>query len=55
MPVKATSLFAFCFCFMFMCALTVHYSHVKTPGQYRGIASFAHEPVKPWYDASWKM
>jgi len=52
---KAHSFFGFCFCFMFMCALTVHYAHVKTPGQSRGIASFAWEAPKPMYDASWKL
>jgi hypothetical protein len=43
-----------CFCFAFLSFLAVHYAHIKTPGQYRGLASDK-ALVHPWYDASFKL
>jgi hypothetical protein len=54
MTCKVSSFFTFAFFFVFFNFLAVHYAHMKTPGQDRGLAS-EHQVVKPWYDASWKL
>lgn len=51
---KVTSFFSFCFLFAFWTFMVVHYAHMKTPGQYREVASWS-QPAKPWYDASFKL
>jgi hypothetical protein len=43
--------YAFCFCLFSF--LAIHFAHMKTPTQFREIASH-HSVVKPAYDASWK-
>lgn len=41
---------------MFCAFMLVHYAHVKTPSQYRGIASSEWQSqAKVWYDASYKL
>jgi hypothetical protein len=49
-----TSFLTCTFWLFFMSFLAVHYAYVKTPGQYREIAS-SHYHAKPWYDASFKL
>ncbi len=48
-----TSFFKCCFFFSFFTFMAVHYAHMKSPSQYREIASMQTH-VKPWYDASFK-
>lgn len=54
MPNKVSSFFTFAFFFVFFNFLAVHYAHMKTPAQDRGLASES-QVQKPWYDASWKI
>ncbi|MFP5386129.1 MAG: hypothetical protein ACLGHN_08630 [Bacteriovoracia bacterium] len=50
---KVTTFFTFCFSFMFWTFMAVHYGHMKTPTEGRGIASTPE--TRPWYDASFKL
>ena len=54
MTYKVTSFFTWCFCFAFWTFMVVHYTHMKTPSQYREIASASSQET-PWYDASYKF
>lgn len=45
---------SYAFAFFFFSFLAVHYAHMKTPPQYRGIAS-QHAVVQPMYDANFKL
>jgi hypothetical protein len=49
-----SSVLACCFCFVFFSFLAVHHAHMKTPTQYREIAS-SKPTVHPMYDASFKL
>jgi len=53
MTCKFTTFFTHTFFFVFFTFLAVHYAHMKTPSQYREIASFQQQ-AQPWYDASFK-
>ncbi|MGE3608728.1 MAG: hypothetical protein AB7I27_03995 [Bacteriovoracaceae bacterium] len=48
------SCFTYLFCFFCFSFLALHYASIKTPGQFREIASYSSQ-LKPWYDASWKF
>lgn len=53
MSYKFTNFCTWAFTFVFFSFLAVHFAHMKSPGQYRGVAS-SQEVVKPWYNASFK-
>ncbi len=54
MPSQVNTFFTLCFGWVFCCFLAVHFAYVKTPSQYRGIASDK-KIATPWYDASFKL
>jgi hypothetical protein len=56
MSCNFTSVLSFCFAFIFWGWVGVHYSSVKSPSGFRGLASSEFKPtVKPLYDASFKL
>lgn len=54
MAFNSTRFAAYSFLFFFAVFLAVHYAWVKTPSQYRGIASDK-SAIYPMYDASFKL
>ena len=53
MKCNFTSFFTHFFFFSFFTFMAVHYAHMKSPSQYREIAS-QQKSTHPWYDASFK-
>jgi hypothetical protein len=54
MTCKPIPVLAFCFVAVVGAFLATNYAHVKSPWQYREVASW-NEPVRPLYDASFKL
>ncbi len=48
------SVLTWCFFLVAWTLLATHYAHMKSPWQYREVASWS-SPVKPFYDASFKL
>ncbi|HXH76422.1 MAG TPA: hypothetical protein VNJ08_15730 [Bacteriovoracaceae bacterium] len=50
-----STVISYTFAFFFFSFMAVHFAHMKTPSQYREIASHSSAAKHPWYDAGFKL